>query len=95
MPITGSHLTRGMGWDLLPDQAVQQGVWFRPLVTTHALTFPKGDIGFAAYFISIKTFLAVEPVMSVQSVPLLQQSMTYKPAQSSEEGKTERQGILL
>lgn len=54
------------------------------LITTHAVTFPKGDIGFAAYFVSIKIFLGVKLVTSVQSVPLLQQPMIYKTTQSSE-----------
>lgn len=69
-------------------------MWFLPLITTPAATFPKGNIGFTAYFILIKIFLAVEPVTSVQPVPLLQQAVTDKPAQSSAEGKTVAQATF-
>lgn len=78
------HLVQDATQYLLPDKMGQQVVWFRPLITTHAVTFPKGNIGFPAYFISIKTFLGVKLVTSVQSVPLLQHPMIYKTTQSSE-----------
>lgn len=71
MPITGSHFTLGIGWDLAPASRLGStaGCVVHPLITIPTETFPKRDTGFAAYLGSIKTFLEFEPVISVQSVP--------------------------
>lgn len=97
MPITGSHFTLGIGWDLAPASRLGStaGCVLHPLITIPTEIFPKRDTGFAAYFGSIKTFLEFEPVISVQSVPLLQQTMASKPVQSSQEEEAEKEGIHL
>lgn len=94
MPITGFHLTVGMGWvtelrDLTPASrsGSPAGCTVSSFKSYILSNLSKGEYRLWTYSVLIKIFLAVEPVTSVQPMSLLQQAMTYKSAQSSVEGK--------